>query len=171
MNTESAEWLNAEDASCFDDRLSRLHWVAENAPRAEYWTFHGGLISKSLFEETRYCFVYGQFLAATLLGLAYIEHTLAALFYASGRNDLKRAGFAKLIAEAHSANLIDAKELENLQRIGAKRNAYAHFRTPGHNDGIERRSIGEDEAPYLIIEKDAVDVLAAALRMVAKTSI
>ena len=171
MNTESAEWLNLEDASCFDDRVSRLNWVAENAPPAGYWAFHGGLITKSLFEETRYCFVYGQFLAATLLGLAYIEHTLAALFYASGRNDLKRAGFATLITEAQSANLIDAEELGNLRRIGAKRNAYAHFRTPGHKEDIERRSIGEDEAPYLIIEKDAVDVLASALRMVAKTSI
>ena len=171
MNTKSAEWLDAEDTSCCDDRVSRLDWIAENAPRAEFWTFHGGLITKSLFEETRYCFVYGQFLAATLLGLAFIEHTLAALFYASGRNDLKRSGFAQLIVEAHSAKLIDAEELENLRRIGAKRNAYAHFRTPGHKDGIERRSIGEDEVPYLIIEKDAVDVLGAALRMVSRTSI
>ena len=84
MNTESAEWLNSEDASCFDDRASRLQWLVENAPRSEYWAFHGGLITKSLFEETRYCFVYGQFLAATLLGLAYIEHTLAALFLRFG---------------------------------------------------------------------------------------
>ena len=171
MITESAEWLNAEDASCFDDRVSRLRWVAGNDPRTDYWAFHGGSITKSLFEESRYCFVYGQFLAATLLGLAYIEHTLAALFHASGRNDLKRAGFAKLIAEAYSVNLIDAEELENLRRIGAKRNAYAHFRPPGYKDGLERRSICEDEAPYWIIEKDAVDVIAAALRMVCKASI
>ncbi len=171
MSMEPAAWLNTEDARCFEDRLSRLQWLEENTPMAGNWAFHGGLMTKSLFEETRYCFVYGQFLAATLLGLAYIEHTLAAMFYASGRNDLKRAGFAQLIEEAHATKMIDATEQENLQRIGKKRNAYAHFRTPGHRDGIESRSINGDEVPYMIIENDAVDVLSAAFRMVAKTSI
>ena len=46
-------------------------------------------MAKFLFEETRYCFAYGQYLAVIVLGVAFIERTLAAEFYASGRNDLR----------------------------------------------------------------------------------
>ena len=77
-------WLSDEDFRCFEDRLSRLEWLIDNSPAGEYWTFAGGLLAKSLFEETRYSFVYAQFLATILLGLACIERTLAALFYGAG---------------------------------------------------------------------------------------
>ena len=145
--------------------------VGKKSPIAEYWTFPGGLMAKSLFEEARYCFAYGQFLAANLLGLAYIELTLSALFYESGRNDLKRAGLAKLLKEAHAVHLINAAELQDLGRIRKKRNSYAHFRRPGDKEGIETRAVVEDDAPYRIIERDATDVIAAALRMVDKNAV
>ena len=167
----SEEWLNNEDSRCFPDRLSRLEWLANQSPRADYWTFPSGLLAKSLFEETLYCFVYGQFLATTVLGLAYIEITLAALFYGAGRNDLKRAELAVLLREALSYGLVNRTEFRALERARNRRNSYAHFREPGHRDGIERRSINEDELPYGVIEKDATDVIAAALDMAAKNSV
>ena len=167
----SEEWLTNEDSRCFDNRLSRLKWLANESPPADYWTFPGGLHAKSLFEEARYCFVYGQFLATTVLGLAYIEVTLSALFYGAGRNDLKRVGLSKLLAEAQSYGLVNRTEVRALERARNRRNAYAHFREPGHKDGIERRSIHEDESPYGVIERDATDVVAAALDMVAKNSV
>ena len=77
------EWLTREDSACREDRLARLDWLVRKMPDVDYLTFPGGLISKHLFEEARYCFVYGQFLAVIVLGLSYIEHTLAALFYGS----------------------------------------------------------------------------------------
>ena len=168
---DPSTWLSDEDTACFEDRLSRLQWLAENSPKGEVWTFPGGLVAKSLFEETRYSFVYGQFLAANLTGLAYIERTLSALFYQAGRNDLERAGLAKLLKEGHASNLVTVSELEDLERIRKKRNLYAHFRKPGHKDGIERRSLNADEAPYDIIERDAIDVVKSVLRMVDKGSL
>ena len=63
------DWLVREDRVYFADRAARLGWTAEIIPKAEYLTFPGGLISKHLFEEARYCFVYGQFLAVIVLGL------------------------------------------------------------------------------------------------------
>ena len=164
------EWLTNEDSQCFDDRLSRLKWLESQSPRADYWTFPGGLLAKSLSEEARYCFVYGQFLATTISGLAYIEITLSALFYGEGRNDLKRAGLSELLAEALTYGLINRTEFRALERARSRRNAYAHFREPGHKDGIERRATNEEESPYSVIEKDAIDIVAAALDMVAKNS-
>ena len=104
----ASRWLRNEDNLCFEDRLSRLRWLVEHSPKKEYWTFPGGLLAESLFEEARYCFVYGQFLAANLLGLVYIERTLSALFYGAGRNDLESASLSKLLKEAHVANLVNS---------------------------------------------------------------
>ena len=167
----SAEWLSNEDSKCCEDRLSRLNWLAANSPAAEIWAFPGGLHAKSLFEEARYCFVYAQFLATILVGLAYIELTLAALFYGAGRNDLERAQLAVLLAEAHGEGVIEVREFQDLERIRKIRNAYAHFRRPLDQGSLEYRSILEDMAPYDVIEQDATTVMSAALRMVARNAI
>ena len=112
--SEASKWLSDEDSKCFEDRLSRLKWLVDNSPSGQYCTFPGGLLAKSLFEETRYSFVYGQFLAATVLGLAYIERTLSALFYGAGRDDIERKSLAILLEEAHTNGLITYAELQNL---------------------------------------------------------
>ena len=94
------EWLANEDSACRQDRLARLVCMAERINAAEYRSELGGLLGKSLCEEMRYCFAYGQFIAASLLGLAYIEQTLAAYFYGKGRSNLERAKLEKLLGEA-----------------------------------------------------------------------
>lgn len=164
-------WLNEEDSRCYEDRLSRLEWLANNVPGGEYWISPGGLLAKSLFEEARYCFVYGQFLATILLGLAYIERTLAALLYSSGRNDLERASFSTLLSTACDEKLITSSEFQDLERIRQRRNAYAHFRKPLHKDSVEIRAFRENEMPYNVIEQDATVVIAAAFDIVAKTTV
>ena len=166
-----AQWLTDEDSKCFDDRLSRLEWLSDNSPPGQYWTFPGGLLAKSQFEEARYCFVYAQFLATILLGQAYIERTLAALLYGAGRNDLERAGFSVLLREAHAEGLIVGSEFQDLERVRESRNINAHFRKPGHRDSVEAQAILEDEAPYNVTEQDAAAVIAAALHMVAKNTV
>ena len=140
-NLASEEWLTREDNVCRQDRLTRLNWLATNAPDTEYWVFHGGSMSKYLFEEARYCFVYRQFLATIVLGIAYIEHTLAALFYASGRNELERAGISILLQEALAYSWIDQAEFDNLQRARRIRNPITHFRRPLHSGTIEYRTV------------------------------
>ena len=167
----AAKWLSDEDAKCYDDRLTRLELLSSQVSTAECWTFPGGLLAHSLFEESRYCFVYGQFLATVLLGLAFLEHTLAALFYESGRNDLQVAGLKRLLSEALAVGLIDESEHREMTRVRVKRNAYAHFRKPLHEESIEARALLEDEAPYRIIEQDAAAVITVTLRIVARDAL
>ncbi len=164
-------WLNNEDSRCFEDRLSRLDWLNDNSPKGEYWTFPGGLLAKSLFEEARYCFVYAQFMATILLSLAYIERTLAALFYGAGRNDLQRASLSTLLGEAHAGGLVGDAEYQDLERIRKNRNAYAHFRRPGHKGSMEARAILETAAPYDVVEQDATAAIAALLQLVTKGTV
>ena len=167
----ASKWLRDEDSQEFPDRLSRLTWLANRTSLAEYWTFPGGSLAKALFEEARYCFVYGQFLGTSVLGLAYIERTLAALFYESSRNDLERAGISVLLAEAHACGIFGLEEYKSLDRIRRKRNTYSHFRGPGHEEGVESRSILEDETFHGILEKDATEVMAVVLRMISRNSL
>jgi len=73
MALSAEEWLDNEDKQCWDERLK---WTIEEYPNIDVSLFHGGLKSHYLFEETRYCFVYGQYIASTMLSLSYIENTL-----------------------------------------------------------------------------------------------
>jgi len=166
----SGEWLTREDSVCRQDRLARLDWLASRMPAAEYWAFPGGLMSKYLFEEARYCFVYGQFLATIVLGLSYIEHTLAALFYAAGRNDLERATMSKLLQEGLDCGLIDQHEFENLEHARRVRNPVTHFRRPLHTNTLEYRAVTQSELPYTIIEEDARHVMETALHLLGKSA-
>ncbi len=164
----SEEWLTREDSICRDDRLARLDWLARKMTHTDYLTFPGGLISKYLFEEARYCFVYGQFLAVIVLGLSYIEHTLAALFYRAGRNDLERATISTLLQEARNNGWVTQAEFDKLQRAREVRNPVTHFRRPLHDETVEYRAVTQDELPYTIVEEDARYVMETVLHLLGK---
>ena len=166
-----SDWLDAEDAQCHEDRLSRLDWLVKHTPDGKFRVFPGGFLAKSHFDEMRYCYIYGQFLATTILGVAFLEITLAALFFQAGHNDLERASITDLFKEAHKHHLITDREYEHLNGIRKTRNAYAHFRKHGHKESVERRAIEDERAFYGIVEEDATIVMKAVLRMVEKIAI
>jgi hypothetical protein len=159
------EWLDHEDSLCREERLARLKWLVSKMPSVDYLFFRGGPISKYLFEEARYCYVYGQFLATIVIGLAFIEHTLAALFYMIGRADLERASLIKLLKEGLNYEWLTKIEFENLQHARQIRNPITHFRKPGNDDSIVKRGIIKNEHPYEIIEKDARYVMETVLKL------
>jgi len=170
--TRSAEgWLDNEDKQCLDDRLNRLKWITEEYPNIEISLFHGGLKSHYLFEEARYCFVYGQYIASIVLSLSYIENTLASVFYASGRNDLQRASVVNLLEEAKEEGLISESEFAVFNKVREIRNPITHFRKLGDKKTIEYRAVKNDRHPYELLEKDAKTALKATFRMMAKFSI
>lgn len=167
----SEEWLSHEDSACRNERIERLNWLVEQMPISEYLTYPGGLISKYLFEEIRYCFVYGQFLAVVVLGLAFAERSLVAGLYASGRNDLERANINTLLREARDAGWLNDEEFDALERARRLRNSIAHFRRPGFNDTIEYRMVQDDELPYAVIEQDARHIISVVLNILAKHAV
>ncbi len=168
---QAKEWLAREDSITREDRLSRIEWLAAQMPDVSYLQFHGGLLTKSLYEEARYCFIYAQFLGVIMLGLSFIEHTLAAMFYGEGRNDLERAGVSKLLQEAVSEGSLTQSEFDNLDRAREIRNRITHFRRPSHDDTLEYRAVTENELPYTIIEDDARRVMEAVFHLLGKTAI
>jgi hypothetical protein len=168
---QADEWLTNEDNIAHEDRLARIQWLASLTPTANYLRFEGGWLTKSLYEEARYSFVYAQFLSVIMLGLSFIEHTLAAIFYASGRNDLQRASISTLLQEAVEQGWLTPAEFENLDHAREIRNRITHFRPPLHDHTIEYRAVTENEMPYTLIESDARHVMEALFHLVGKTAI
>jgi hypothetical protein len=168
---QATEWLSREDQVGRPDRIARLEWVASLMLQVEYLTFPGGVLSKYHFEEVRYCFVYGQYLAVILLGLAYIERIIAANFYGAGRNDLERASISTLLREAESCGMITPDEFEHIDRAREIRNTFTHFRRPSHEDNIEHRAMAENDFPYEVIERDARHTLESVFKIVARNAV
>ncbi len=169
--SETQAWLDREDSVCREGRLSRLRWLARLMPEGPHLVFSGGLTVKYLFEEARYCFVYGQFLAAIMLGMAYIEHTLAALLYAAGRSDLERANVSTLLREAVALGWLDQAEFDKLDHARSMRNPISHFRRPLHEETVDYRSVTQGEMPYSILEEDARHVMQAVFRLLARNAL
>src|SRR5215210_7814743 len=174
MNGElkpSEQWLRAEDQGCFDERVARLEWLAHKAPRQQHWLFFGGWLNQQLFEETRYCFVYGQFLSSAILGFAFVERTLAAMFYASGRNDLERSPGKKLFEEARKEGWISKSEFDLFEKARNLRNPLTHFRAPMHKDLPESRAFREGSEPSEVVEDDAKQILEVVFRLVERNAV
>lgn len=169
--SEAEHWLSREDDICRADRVERLRWLATELPQGEYLRFPGGLMAKFLFEETRYCFAYGQFLAVIVLGMAFVERALAAEFYASGREDLERSSISELLREARNAGWLSEAEHNAFDRARKIRNPVTHFRHPGHRENIEYRMVEENEYPYTVVEQDARTIAAAVMHMVARHAV
>lgn len=161
-------WLDNEDSSGREQRLGWLRWIAGLMPDIDWLVFGSGPISKYLFEEARYCFAYGQFLASIVLGLSFIEISLAGAFYGMGRNDLHRAGAAELATEALKQGWITQADCEAIERARRFRNPVTHFRRPDHDERVEARAFYERALPYDIIESDARHVMETLFRLIVK---
>jgi len=171
MTLSAKEWLDNEDSQCRSDRLNRLKLIIEKYPDIDISLFHGGLKSYCLFEEARYCFVYGQYFASTMLSLSYIENTLASVFYASGRNDLERARLFDLLKKAKEEGLISESEFTIFNKVRKIRNPITHFRKPSDKENIESRLVKNNRNPYELLEEDSKTALEATFRIMSKFSI
>jgi len=165
---EARAWLEREDRTCREDRIARLNWLTSLMAEGSYLTFPGGWMAKHLFEEARYSFVYGQFLGAIVLGMAYVEHTLAALLHGAGRSDLERANISVLLREAVKLAWLSEVEYKSLDHARALRNPVTHFRQPLSGDTVEYRTVTLSEPPYSILEDDARHVMQVVFRLLAR---
>jgi hypothetical protein len=166
---ESEQWLDNEDRVEREARIERLRWLTEQMPKVDWMLYGTGPISKYLFEEARYCFAYGQYLASIVLGLAFIELSLGGAFYGAGRNDLERAGIAALSKEALAVGWLSQADYEAIEQARQYRNPITHFRPPGHDERVEARAFhaGASHA-YAVIEQDARKVMQIVFHLLLK---
>ena len=155
------EWLVAEDAARMRGRIGRLRFlVKEYGPANGVQLFHGELAVR-FFEEARWCFVNGQYIACVLLCQCFLENSLRSLLAVAGHSYgvcdkwLERAGFYELIEKACECGIIDGKDARNFHRVREMRVEYVHARPAFSNRRIACRIIKENKDVVKLAEQDA----------------
>ena len=171
MEKDVQKWLEREDDAERAQRQDRLDWIVEHYPPAEGFFMTGGWLSMQLLEETKYCFVYGQYIAAATLGVAFVERLLASQLYMAGRNDLERASGRRLLEEALKCGWLTQTDFDRFNRIRGFRNPLLHFRRPLAHDTIEYRAVKSDAHTEHIMETDAREVLNCAMRVLERVAV
>jgi hypothetical protein len=166
-----AGWVEHEDSCERQERIRRLSWLAKRAPQSIHWIFHDGLASRVLFEEARYCFVYGQFVAVILLGVAFVERSLAARIYGMGSDSLERAHLPSLLPVAQERGWLTQDECARLNSLRDARNPLVHFRRPMDPSRFEWKAVLRSMSPYDLLEEDARAVLDAVFHYLERSSI
>ena len=110
-------------------------------------------------------------MAVVVLGLAFIERTLAALFYTAGRDDLERASISALLREAHHCGMLYNDEFRQLDEVRMLTNPLTHFRAPLSPDTVEARAGKAIELPYSLLEADAEMIMEAVLHVHARHAV
>ncbi len=168
---DAEEWIINEDSVTSRDRKQRLQWLLDHTPENTIWIFHGGLLSQQLFEQTRYCYIYGQFLATIILGLSFVEHMLAALFFVSGRDELERANLASLIENAFNVGWINNEEQILINNSREIRNAITHFRKPGSDSSLEKLTLYDPEDLEALLNKWASQMMIIVFSILNRFSV
>jgi hypothetical protein len=168
MEQKTEQWLDNEDKVEHEARLERCRWLASLMPKVDWMLYGTGQMSKYAFEEARYCFIYGQYLGSIVLGLAFIEWSLAGAFYAAGRSDLERASITVLSKEALNRGWLSRADYDAIDEVRVYRNPITHFRPPGHDERVEARAFHESIDTYEVIERDARKVMQTVFHLVLK---
>ena len=168
LERESGNWLSDTNQLFSKKGANRLEWLVNQTPRSSHWVFPGGTVTINLFEAASYCFVNGQFLATMVLGLSYIEHTLAGLFVAAGRREMENAGVEVLAREATSLALLKQKDFDIIKEAAMKRDAKFPMRRSVGLEAAENQTIDEDEQESAVYEEDGRKVMQVVIRLLDK---
>lgn len=138
-------------------RADRIQWLSEHQN-------HGGLIqgpmdTLAVLHEARDCFVEGHYIAALLMAVAFIEHTIAGELI---ERDLAKYGisFIDSIKVAGEREVFPGDMLSRADRLREIRNPFAHRKSPTHQHSFGNRFIQSRSHPTTILEQDAKDALA-----------
>lgn len=162
------KWLSDSNQVFSKKGANRLEWLVNQTPRSSHWVFPGGTVTINLFEAASYCFVNGQFLGAMVMGLSYIEHTLAGLFLAAGRKELENAGVEILAREALSLALLKQNDFDIIKEAAQKRDAKLNV-SRSIGQGLDDQPVfEEDERDSSVYEEDGRKVMSVVIRLLDK---
>ena len=165
---EYKEWLKKEDKATRSLRADRLRFLVETYGEPRHLLLPGGPISFYAFEESRLCFLNGQFIGCILLSQVVLEHILDGLFKMAGRDDLERAGFQLLTREALSEGYISQNEYDAFNLLRDRRNPYVHPRDPMDKKEFVRRMVMENKAAEMLFEEDARMAIQTIFRLLSR---
>lgn len=157
---EILQWAKTDEEKARPSRARRISKLLNLMPLPEEgFGLHDGETSPYLFNELRVAYSYGLYLSVVLIALAFLEKQIAATLYGMGIDAAAKLSLEKLLIRATEKHLIDYETFQGIGRLRELRNAYAHFREPGHEEGMARRVMAADTSAEGVLESDADDAL------------
>jgi hypothetical protein len=93
------------------------------------WIGFQGDIPLRAYEESRRCYINGEYLGCVLLCQLTLEHMLAGYLHMGGK-DILRKGFRYALRRACEVGMISNEEYDELDQLRKWRDIYTHFRNP-----------------------------------------
>lgn len=152
------EWsLERVEKATLPVRAERVRWLEKVIPKNRGFampteTFY-------VFEEAKSSFVYGCFVASTVLAAAFVEHWLSARLAQRGFNKAANNGLAAMIECCRKNHLLNPTLLEKVNRLRLIRNPFTHLKSFDHPHGLGQRSLRERSHPEALLEVDAKESL------------
>lgn len=137
-------------------RADRLEWLSLHS--ASVSVIMGRAETLQLLEEARSTFIDGHFVAALLMAMAFIEHTVV--------DELQRLKYIKdspafgdAIRVAQLRKVFPPDWLVRAKNLSVRRNPFAHLKRSGHQHSLATRIMEESRHPHAIMEADAKDAI------------
>jgi hypothetical protein len=151
------KWLRADDAKSRPFRAERAREMMAACPIDEAGVMvSGGDETMTAFFEARLAYVNGLYLCTVLSALAVLERHFTARLYAAGLESAKRMSFDNVLRHALQAGGLTAQQAADFDELRLLRNAYAHFREPGHS---AQRALREGVPMGDLLKQDALKAL------------
>lgn len=138
-------------------RAERIRWLERVIPKNR--AFGMPLETYYVFEEAKSSFVFGCFVASTVLSAAFVEHWLGARLSQKGFTKDAERGLAAIIECCRTNNLLNPGLLTRIDRLRLIRNPFAHLKSFDHPHGLGQRVGRERSPPEKILEADAKESL------------
>lgn len=158
-------WLEQDEVRSRLYRAGRLRLLVQEYGPEGIRLFHGGPVSALAFEEARQAYLHGLFMACTIMSQVCLEHMLAGLFRAVGRDDMERASFEMLLRQARNEGFLSQDEFELFERVRQIRNPYTHSRAPASPGSVIRRTLTSNMPFEDLVVQDAELAIRALLRL------
>lgn len=148
--------LEASDQRRREHRADRIEWLAlyEVTPPVVI----GRPETMHMLREAREVFVDGHFVAALMMAMSFIEHTvveeLQLLGHVSGSPT-----FAQAIERAKEKKTFPPDWLLRAKTLSLRRNPFAHLKQGDHPHTLGARVRHEKKHPRVIVETDAKDAI------------
>jgi hypothetical protein len=112
-----------------------------------------------VFEEAKSSFVYGCFVASTVLSASFVEHWLGAHLYQRGYSKEAERGLAAMIDCCRKNDLLNHTLLKRIDRLRLIRNPFVHLKSFEHPHGVGQRMLRGRSHPEAVLEADAKESL------------
>lgn len=148
--------LEASDQSRRGARADRIEWLALHEVSVPL--IIGRTETMHVLHEAREVFVDGHFVAALLMAMSFIEHTIVEELQQLGHvNGSPKLGQA--IETAKEKKTFPADWLERTKTLSLRRNPFAHLKEGDHLHTLGMRMRHEKKHPKVILEADAKDAI------------